>query len=170
METAGPLDREDTATYEFAVYVTDGSFHFDTCVVVVSVLDVNDHSPKFRDSCHPLYVPENNELKVIHTLVASDEDVGPNADIVYSITGEKPFLEGNLSLLRLNERKPFISFREYRSVTFSGNRIDVAWSTPSTVKIDLFLKVVFSLLGLNKRKFLETFRDYTGVSHCVNLK
>ncbi|KAG0421044.1 hypothetical protein HPB47_003051 [Ixodes persulcatus] len=86
VETAGSLDREDTATYEFAVYVTDGSFHFDTCVVVVSVLDVNDHSPKFRDSCHPLYVPENNELKVIHTLVASDEDVGPNADIVYSIT------------------------------------------------------------------------------------
>lgn len=92
IKTLGDLDRESVASYEFAVYVTDGSFHFDTCLVLVNILDINDHSPKFRDSCYPMHVPENTDLGEMHTLVASDEDIGSNADIMYSITGKKCWL------------------------------------------------------------------------------
>lgn len=86
IKTAAKLDRESVSTYELTVYVTDGSFHYDTALVLLEVSDINDHPPKFGDSCYPLHVPENSDLRVIHTLVASDEDIGRNADIMYSVT------------------------------------------------------------------------------------
>ncbi|XP_064481266.1 protein dachsous-like [Ornithodoros turicata] len=90
IKTTAKLDRETMPSYYVTVYVADGSFHYDTALVTIDVSDINDHPPKFGDSCYPLYVPENSDLRVIHTLVASDEDTGRNADIMYSIT------DGNL--------------------------------------------------------------------------
>ena len=87
--TAGPLDRELKSSYIVTVYVRDGSFpaQYDTTTVLVEVLDVNDHAPEFGDSCYSLYVPENSDLSIIHTVVATDADAGPNGEITYSITG-----------------------------------------------------------------------------------
>lgn len=89
LTTTAPLDREETAKYIVTVYVRDGSFpaQYDTTTVVIQVLDVNDHAPEFGQSCYPLYVPENSDLSVIHTIVATDADSGPNGEITYSITG-----------------------------------------------------------------------------------
>lgn len=62
---------------------------FDVATLVVKVNDVNDHSPEFRPgSCYPLAVPENSITAIIHTVVATDLDEGPNGDIIYSITGK----------------------------------------------------------------------------------
>ncbi len=87
--TAGAIDREQQASYIVTVYVRDGSFpaQYDTTTVLVQVLDLNDHAPEFGDSCYSLYVPENSDLSVIHTVVATDADTGPNGEITYSITG-----------------------------------------------------------------------------------
>jgi len=87
--TLAPLDREKKANYVVSVYVRDGSFpaQYDTTTIVIQVLDVNDHSPEFGESCYPLYVPENSDLSVIHTVVATDADSGANGDVTYSITG-----------------------------------------------------------------------------------
>lgn len=61
---------------------------FDVTTIVVRVTDVNDHAPEFRlGSCYPLAVPENSEDAVVHTVVATDLDDGPNGDITYTITG-----------------------------------------------------------------------------------
>lgn len=87
--TAGMVDRENKSSYIVTVYVKDGSFpaQYDTTTIVITVLDVNDHAPEFGESCYPLHVPENSDLSVIHTVVATDMDSGANGEITYSITG-----------------------------------------------------------------------------------
>lgn len=101
--TQGEFDRETKDVYIIPVYVTELSMtsstyqnsltqrrdaQFDVTTLVVKITDVNDFAPEFRPgSCYPLAVPENSELAVIHTVVATDLDEGPNGDIIYSITG-----------------------------------------------------------------------------------
>lgn len=66
-----------------------GTSQFDVTTLIVKVTDVNDHAPEFRPgTCYPLAVPENNAPTIIHTIVASDLDDGPNGDIIYSILGK----------------------------------------------------------------------------------
>ncbi|KAG7305903.1 hypothetical protein JYU34_008455 [Plutella xylostella] len=84
------IDREQKDTYVVPVYVTDSSTfqssNFDVTIVTINVLDVNDNPPSFKQgSCYPLSVPENNDLGVIHTVTATDNDIGANALITYSI-------------------------------------------------------------------------------------
>nr|ALL98470.1 dachsous Ex isoform [Drosophila melanogaster] len=111
--TRGQFDRESQASYVLPVYVRDANRqstlsssavrkqrssdsigdtsngqHFDVATIYITVGDVNDNSPEFRPgSCYGLSIPENSEPGVIHTVVASDLDEGPNADLIYSITG-----------------------------------------------------------------------------------
>lgn len=86
------IDREEKDQYIFPVYVTDSTTfqsttNFDVTTVTISIMDVNDNSPTFKSgSCYPLAVPENNEPGVIHTVAATDKDIGANGVITYSIT------------------------------------------------------------------------------------
>ncbi|KOB78988.1 Cadherin [Operophtera brumata] len=86
------IDREEKDQYIFPVYVTDSSTfqsttNFDVATVTISIMDVNDNPPTYKSgSCYPLPVPENNEPKVIHTVAATDKDIGANGVITYSIT------------------------------------------------------------------------------------
>lgn len=104
--TNGQFDRENKDFFTVPIYVTDSAAlngyrnsasnpnyvygtEFDVATLVVKVTDVNDHAPEFRSgSCYPLAVPENSPAAIIHTVVATDLDEGPNGDIIYSITGE----------------------------------------------------------------------------------
>lgn len=62
---------------------------FDVATIVVRVTDVNDHAPEFRPgSCYPITIPENNDVSIIHQVVATDLDEGLNSDVTYSITGK----------------------------------------------------------------------------------
>ncbi|KAJ9587766.1 hypothetical protein L9F63_018792, partial [Diploptera punctata] len=87
-----PLDRESRDRYMIPVYVTTpprrpGSPQFDVTIVAIRVTDVNDHAPEFKPgTCYTVAVPENSDLAVIHTLVATDLDSGPNGEVTYSIT------------------------------------------------------------------------------------
>ncbi|XP_055546785.1 protein dachsous [Wyeomyia smithii] len=99
--TRGLFDRESKDLYTIPIYVTEQNrfksaasktskdlSQFDVATLVVRITDVNDHAPEFfPGSCYPLAVPENNELSVIHTVVASDADEGLNGEITYSISG-----------------------------------------------------------------------------------
>ncbi|XP_047493063.1 protein dachsous-like [Penaeus chinensis] len=88
IHTVATLDREEKDQYTLTIYVRDGSFpaQYDTASVLVTLTDVNDHAPEFRDSCYPLRVPENTDLSVIHTVLATDRDAGSNGRVRYSIT------------------------------------------------------------------------------------
>lgn len=83
------IDRERTSHYVLPVYATDEvKSTMDVVTLEVGVLDVNDHSPKFKhDSCHTLVVPENQDISVIRTVVAVDPDWGTNGQVVYNIIG-----------------------------------------------------------------------------------
>ncbi|KAK2720851.1 hypothetical protein QYM36_004658, partial [Artemia franciscana] len=87
--TTGTLDRETTASYVLTVYVHDTSIpiQYDTATVTIEVLDINDHTPDFGDSCYMLSIPENNGFSVIHTVVATDADSAVNGEVTYSIVG-----------------------------------------------------------------------------------
>ncbi len=116
--TKGNFDRETKDLYTVPIYVMESmtsqfkssatsgvkpaKTQFDVATLVIRINDINDHAPKFRQgSCYPLAIPENSELSIIHRVVATDLDEGPNGDITYSITGkakEKFFLIPDLPL------------------------------------------------------------------------
>ncbi|KAM7351502.1 dachsous cadherin-related 1 isoform 2-T2 [Cochliomyia hominivorax] len=61
---------------------------FDVAILHITITDINDHAPEFRPgSCYALSVPENSDLAVIHTIVATDLDEGANGEIMYTIIG-----------------------------------------------------------------------------------
>ena len=85
--TIKELDREQRSGYILTVYVHDSATQpsFDTASVLIKVSDKNDHVPTFKDSCYPLFVPENTDLAAIHQMVAIDLDDKENGDITYSL-------------------------------------------------------------------------------------
>ena len=87
--TMGDLDREERNEYIVTVYVHDSNTqpNFDTATVLIKISDENDKTPRFVDSCNPLFVPENTDLSALHYFIAVDEDEGPNGEITYSIVG-----------------------------------------------------------------------------------
>lgn len=92
------LDREECDQYTVPIYAAEGDERFDTALLEVTVVDVNDHAPEFKPgTCYPLAIPENSEFAVIHTVVAHDPDIGLNGDITYSITGK--FINNRLYML-----------------------------------------------------------------------
>jgi protocadherin-16/23 len=104
--TKGTFDRETKDMFTVPIYVMESmttqfkagangksnklKSQFDVATIVIRITDVNDHAPEFRPgSCYPLAIPENSDLSIVHQVVATDLDEGPNGDITYSITGMK---------------------------------------------------------------------------------
>ncbi|KAL1434854.1 hypothetical protein MTO96_001739 [Rhipicephalus appendiculatus] len=117
VHTLALLDREAQVQHEFVVFVTDAQNQVDSCLVLVRLLDVNDQSPEFDDSCRGLAVPENGPPE-LHTLVAWDRDEGANARLLYSITagnvGDKFRLEAHTGRLLTSAPLDRESVSEYR--------------------------------------------------------
>ncbi|KAH7952967.1 hypothetical protein HPB49_002991 [Dermacentor silvarum] len=117
VHTLALLDREAQAQHEFVVFVTDGQNQADSCLVLVWLLDANDQSPEFDDSCRGLSVPENGPPEV-HAMVAWDRDEGSNARLLYSIAagnvGDKFRLEPRTGRLLTSTPLDRESVSEYR--------------------------------------------------------
>ncbi|CDW55607.1 Cadherin domain containing protein [Trichuris trichiura] len=91
--TAVPIDREenDEITLKVIVQNDETRQHYDVCVVIVTIGDVNDNRPRInRDTCYPLMVPENMKVQTLVLLHAADPDASFNGRVVYSI------IEGNV--------------------------------------------------------------------------
>ena len=104
------LDREEQNEYLITVQV-EASFESTvfsaSALISISLLDQNDNAPQFEFVSQNISVPENTEIgSVVATVVATDADVGSNADVVYSIVGgndERLFnisQTGNVALTR----------------------------------------------------------------------
>lgn len=82
------LDRETTDYYNLTVRVTDGGSPplSDTAIVEIRITDINDNDPKFNSSREDISVLENSPIgKVLLKVAATDEDIGVNAELRYTI-------------------------------------------------------------------------------------
>ncbi|KAI8798258.1 protein dachsous, partial [Biomphalaria glabrata] len=89
VSTTLKLDREEMDSYILTVYVKDGAypFHYSSCTVFVTVTDLNDNPPIFKNPPFQISIPENRDQSSVLTVVALDRDIGDNARITYEITG-----------------------------------------------------------------------------------
>lgn len=73
----------------FPAYAVDDGYpmRYDTTNVVITVKDINDHSPVFKSSVYHLKIPENQRYNVIRTFVAYDADENENGKVTYRIEG-----------------------------------------------------------------------------------
>ncbi|XP_078621210.1 cadherin EGF LAG seven-pass G-type receptor 2-like [Branchiostoma floridae x Branchiostoma japonicum] len=101
------FDRETRASYTFAVVAENTcpdlqqSFDYTsaedmgvpslngTCTVHVQVLDINDNAPEFAVSAYRTDLPEDGVLaQLTITIIATDNDVGSNGEIEFSLHGD----------------------------------------------------------------------------------
>uniref|UniRef100_A0A5S6QZT1 Cadherin domain protein n=1 Tax=Trichuris muris TaxID=70415 RepID=A0A5S6QZT1_TRIMR len=86
--TTGRLDREQVDRHMLRVTCTDASQPKQgaVAIVIVRVIDVNDHNPIFEQSNYATLVSEAIEpgTSVLH-VHAHDEDIGPNGQVQYHI-------------------------------------------------------------------------------------
>ncbi|XP_064874624.1 protocadherin gamma-C5-like isoform X2 [Oncorhynchus nerka] len=90
--TSGVLDRESFSEYNIEITATDsGSPPLTTKKTIpVSIIDVNDNSPKFTQSSYDVYLKENGlPGSMLSSVSASDLDFGDNAKISYCILDTK---------------------------------------------------------------------------------
>nr|XP_044988520.1 protocadherin gamma-B4 isoform X19 [Jaculus jaculus] len=88
--TAGVLDREKFPEYNITITATDRGDPplSSSSGVTLYIGDVNDNAPVFHQASYVVHVPENNPPGAsIAQVSASDPDLGPNGQVVYSIIG-----------------------------------------------------------------------------------
>ena len=80
------LDRETTPSYVFSVQATDGPFSANATTLVINITDVNDNPPIFQRPSYETSLDENYPTGTpFLTVVATDADVGVNAQFLYGI-------------------------------------------------------------------------------------
>ncbi|XP_067899138.1 protocadherin Fat 1 [Heterodontus francisci] len=88
--TVRKLDREKRNEHNLEVTVSDNGVPpmQSTAKVVVEIVDENDNAPKFPEVLYNVRLLERNsstEPVPIYKVIASDQDIGPNADVTYSL-------------------------------------------------------------------------------------
>ncbi|KAJ8255016.1 hypothetical protein GJAV_G00199980 [Gymnothorax javanicus] len=81
------LDREQKDTYVMKVKVEDGGSpqKSSTAILQVTVTDVNDNKPAFKEGHIEVHIPESSPVgSSVVQLRATDADIGTNADIRYT--------------------------------------------------------------------------------------
>ena len=82
------LDRENTSQYALTILAQDGSSprHSATTCVVINISDINDNPPEFVQPMVSVSLLEDSPPgRSLITLVANDNDVAINAQVVYSV-------------------------------------------------------------------------------------
>lgn len=125
---AGILDRESQDSYVLQVMATDSGSNIKnsaTCTVSITVKDVNDNSPLFAQSVYEIVLSEYRVIgDEIIQFVATDTDLGINAQIVYSVTGgDGTFvIDSNTGKLYLDKSLDYDTKREYRLTISASNK------------------------------------------------
>uniref|UniRef100_A0A6I8RFZ9 Cadherin domain-containing protein n=1 Tax=Xenopus tropicalis TaxID=8364 RepID=A0A6I8RFZ9_XENTR len=89
--TLGNLDREKNDKYVLLVKVIDGGGLATTGTATISVLDINDHVPRFTQDSWNSVILETNDINTkVLEVSASDEDIGENALLTFSIIDGDP--------------------------------------------------------------------------------
>ncbi|KAJ7383770.1 Protocadherin Fat 4 [Desmophyllum pertusum] len=108
------LTQKSQAKYKLNVTATDSGspVRHSSAVVMVTVIDANNNAPQFSHSFYSFDVLEETAVgTVLGTLTASDNDIGPNARISYSISGSHQDvfsvdpMSGNLKVAKWLDRE-----------------------------------------------------------------
>ncbi|KAL4630306.1 neural-cadherin-like [Arapaima gigas] len=87
----GNLDREKVDKYFLVVEAKDGGGMAGTATATIWVTDVNDHAPRFLESVCGARISESSEVNsIVLEVLATDQDVGENAQLTFSIVGGDP--------------------------------------------------------------------------------
>ena len=92
IKTEKILDRETFTTMNVTVYANDGK-HNGPCLVIVTLLDINDNSPIFNSHNTTSYhMTEGNYTSPNYVqlvdITAEDADIGSNGNVTYSIVND----------------------------------------------------------------------------------
>ena len=90
LRTDRTLDRERTDSYQLVAFAVDrGVPERSTSVVInIDVQDMNDNAPLFDSSRINLEITENSPIgSTVGSILATDPDIGANAEVDYSIVG-----------------------------------------------------------------------------------
>ncbi|KAJ8368497.1 hypothetical protein SKAU_G00085250 [Synaphobranchus kaupii] len=138
--TVKMLDREKVSDYNLTIKATDkeNNLNTGTAVVLVVVLDTNDNAPRFSQIFFT-EIPEDAPVGFTAIQITStDEDIGANALIVYTIIDQSsslPFAidgaSGNIVVVRSLDRET-----QGRYVV-KVNANDSAWSISTDVIIEI---------------------------------
>ncbi|KAG9348482.1 hypothetical protein JZ751_002217, partial [Albula glossodonta] len=140
LKTVKSLDREEKSHYNVTIQAIDkqNNLNTDTAVVLVVVLDANDHAPRFSQIFFT-EIPEDTPVGfTVIQITSIDEDIGSNALIVYTIIDQSsslPFAidgaSGNIVIVQPLDRET----EDHYVIKVNAN--DSAWSISTDITIDI---------------------------------
>lgn len=141
------LDREINDSFHLVIEASDGGSppKFGRKSLNVKVLDSNDHIPKFSKEVYVGEVRENSRAGTfVLNVTATDEDIGTNAEILFSLQVRPQYqdlftLDARTGELRTNAVLDYELFKDYQlEVTAKDNGPD---SIPSTTVVKVKVSV-----------------------------
>ncbi|KAK1169607.1 hypothetical protein AOXY_G8441 [Acipenser oxyrinchus oxyrinchus] len=133
LSTSQPLDRERIASYYLTIEARDHGTHqlSSTASVVVTVLDVNDNNPIFKEGAYTIDISEDAPIgTLVLDITAIDADDGTNGMVLYYLSNE------SLGMFNVNQETGKITTaglldREKRAAySFLVNAVDSSPAKP----------------------------------------
>ncbi|XP_033745601.1 protocadherin Fat 4-like [Pecten maximus] len=162
------IDREKDPFFSFKVFVTDSGAppRTGTTKVSITVQDVNDNRPEFKQEFYNTEVPHSDTCSsVLTTITATDVDEGPNALVSYYF--DKYSEDFNLDAVtgKISASRKLTSGKKYIEFVFARDNGNPELKTRSkaTVRIDAYKPsdvVLLFHLGVNKSYFESVERAF----------
>ncbi|XP_055589136.1 protocadherin-like wing polarity protein stan isoform X4 [Uranotaenia lowii] len=170
--TSTSLDRELMDVHYFRVIATDDSFppRSGTTTLQVNVLDCNDHTPTFESDEFQASLREGSSVgSTVITIRATDQDIGKNAEIEYTISSIKGDGDGTKEqdeqTFRIDARTGTISSRaaldRETSETYTIIITATDMATPQTERRSASATVYVKILDDNDNYPQFSERTYT---------
>ncbi|ESO98121.1 hypothetical protein LOTGIDRAFT_174335 [Lottia gigantea] len=154
----GDLDREKVGQYTLKVMATDrgDTPKSSTSNINIIVTDVNDNAPYFLEKDYFKILPENFTSEQVFLIVgAEDADIGPNADIQYTITsgnGKGLFIihgtKGEISIMTGME----LDYETDQSHRLIIRAVDCKSCPQEVTKLSAFVTVDINVTDINDSK------------------
>ncbi|XP_062329447.1 protocadherin Fat 4 [Osmerus eperlanus] len=140
LSTTVSLDRESVPEYNLTIESVDQDniLYKDIAFVLIVVLDTNDHAPRFSQI---FFTTISEDAPIGYTamqIISTDEDVGPNAVITYSIINQSddiPFqIDVTSGCIKVEQ---YLDRETQDHYVLQVNANDSAWSISTDVSIDI---------------------------------